>query len=461
MTRIIQPPRFPADHWLFVLFCTLIAYSPLPVGSNRPWACAILQAFVAVITGGLAWLLAQRRIAATPALRAAWPLLALFFAIPLWSALQTLPFLPGGHAISQDVNATLNKLQKSLAYGLVFFSALQLLDSTRRLRTAALVILFSGVFQACYGVLTALGGQAFDILNIHGADLASSARGTFVNRNHFAGYMEMCLAVGIGLLIANMKQAATDGQTLRQQARGILKVLLGDTARIRLFMIAMVIALVMTRSRMGNAAFFASMGISAGIGYLLYRQQSRAMVILFVSMIVIDVFIVSSWFGLEQLATRIQQTDTSTEARLDVNASALPWFEDHWLVGSGAGSFVSTYPAYRTADVTPFFDYAHNDYLQILGEYGVIGGAFFAAIPAWVLWTAIQAQRQRRNPLLRGAAFASMMGVTSLLIHSGADFNLQIPANALLFTVLCAFAILARHLETSRRSRRRKPVPAA
>ena len=458
-----SPPRIPADQWLFVLFCALLACSPLPVGSNRLWASALLQAFAAVIAGGLAWLLAQRRVSPTPALRAGWPVLALFFAIPLWSALQVLPVLPpDGHAISKDVGATLNKLQKSICYGLVFFAALQLLDSTRRLRTTALVIMFSGLFQACYGVLTALGGHTFDILNIHGGNITSSARGTFVNRNHLAGYMEMCLAVGVGLLIANMKHPSADGQTWRQQARSMLKVLLGDTARIRLFMVAMVIALVMTRSRMGNAAFFASMGVSAGIGYLLYRRQSRAMVILFVSMIVIDVFIVSSWFGLEQLANRIEQTDTSTEARLNVNESALPWLEDHWLAGSGAGSFVATYPAYRTADVTQFFDFAHNDYLQILGEYGVIGAAFFAAIAATVLWTAVQAQRRRRNPLLRGAAFASMMGVTSLLIHSSTDFNLQIPANALLFTVLCAFAVLARHLESTKRTRRKHgPVPGS
>lgn len=450
-----SPQRLP-DHWLFVLFCTLIVYAPLPVGSNRIWASALLQFLVSLMAAGIAWQLAYGRITVTSSLRAGWPLLAAFFAIPLWSALQLLPVLPpDGHAVSIDANATLNKLQKSICYGLLFFSALQLLNTSRRLRTAAFVILFSGLFQASYAVLAALGGKAFDLLNIH-SNFSGIARGTFINRNHLAGYLEMCLAVGIGLLIANMKKGGTDNQTWRQQARSILRTLLGDTARIRLFLVAMVIALVMTRSRMGNAAFFASMGLSAGIGWLLFRQHSRSMVILFASMIVIDVFIVSSWFGLEQLANRIEQTDTTVEARLDVNASALPWLKDHWLAGSGAGTFVSAYPAYRTADVTVFFDFAHNDYLQLLGEYGIIGGIMFGAIAVSVLWNAIQAQRQRRTPLLRGMGFASLMGVTSLLIHSSTDFNLHIPANAALFTILCAFAVLARHLETRKRPRHRR-----
>jgi putative inorganic carbon (HCO3(-)) transporter len=66
-------------------------------------------------------------------------------------------------------------------------------------------------------------------------------------------------------------------------------------------------------------------------------------------------------FGLDKLANRIEQTRISEEVRLDVNANAWLWIQEHWLSGSGAGSFGSQFPAYRTADVSPFFDFAHND----------------------------------------------------------------------------------------------------
>ncbi|MFN3586781.1 MAG: O-antigen ligase family protein, partial [Moraxellaceae bacterium] len=130
--------------------------------------------------------------------------------------------------------------------------------------------------------------------------------------------------------------------------------------------------------------------------------------------------------------------------------------------GSGAGSFASQFPAYRSADIGAFFDFAHNDYLQLLGEYGLIGGLLFASIALLSLHSAIQAQRQRRTPLLRGMGFASMMGIISLLIHSTVDFNLHLPANAMLFTMLCAFAFIARHQEQAEpASRRRSRRPQA
>lgn len=430
----------------------------MPLGSHRPWSSAILQASTGLIAAGLCCLLAKQRLQPSISLQKSWLAVALFFAIPLWGLLQVLPLpFPDWHSISLDINATLFKLQKSLCFALLFTVSLQLLNTRERLRTVAMVIVASGLFEASYAVLTVLGGSDFDILRIRPpGQYQGDAAGTFVNRNHFAGYIEMCLAVGIGLIIASFK-ASTGDTSWRERIRETLRDLLGEKIRLRLFLVAMVIALVMTHSRMGNTAFFASMGISAGIGYLLYRQTSRSMVILFGSMILIDVFIVSAWFGLDKLAARIEQTQMSSEVRLDINANAWVWFQEHWFTGSGAGSFMSMFPRYRTYDVVGFFDFAHNDYLQILGEYGVLGGSLFAAIVLYTLGMAIQAQRTRRTPLLRGIGFAAMMGLLSLLIHSAVDFNLHIPANASLLTLLCAFAFIARHLQQpSTTSRARK-----
>lgn len=443
--------RQSPDRWLFLLLCLLTAWAPLPLGSNRPWSAALLQVLAALLAAGLFWLLARQKLQTSPALRKAWPATLLFLAIPLWSALQLLTLPPDWQSSSLDPGATLIKLQKSLCYSLLFVSCLQLLDRPERLRTLALAIVGSGLFQACYGLLVALGGKDFDVLYINSVYARhGDATGTFINRNHMAGYLELCLPVGIGLMIAGITRSGETG-SWRAHLRELLRAILGDKARLRLFLVAMVIALVMTHSRMGNAAFFTSMGISAATGYLLYRKYSRSMVLLFGSMIIIDVFIVSSWFGLEKLASRLEKTNTESEGRLDVNVTAWQWFQDHWLSGSGAGSFTSVYPAYRDQNVRGFYDFAHNDYLQLLGEYGVIGASLFAAIAIFTLWTAFQAQRKRQSPLLRGMGFAAMMGVISLAIHSSTDFNLHIPANAALLTTLCAFAFVARHIETDKK----------
>lgn len=443
------------DKWLFFLFCTLIVWAPLPLGSNRFWSTALLQAWIALIAVFLFVFLAQKRIRISHALSQSGVAIALLFAIVLWSAFQLVPLL-NSSSISLDPGATFTKLQRSLAYGLTFICALQLVNTTSRLRATALAIVASGLFQSCYGLLVTLGGPDFDFFHIDSVYARKSdATGTFINRNHLAGYLEICLSVGIGLMIAGINQEKESG-SWRAQLREFLRALLGDKARIRLFLVAMVIALVMTHSRMGNAAFFASMGISAAIGYLLYRKHSRSMVLLFGSMIAIDVFIVSSWFGLERLVNRIETTTTETEGRLNVAVQAWQWIGDHWLTGSGAGSFTTVFPFYRDENVVGFYDFAHNDFLQIWGEYGVIGATFFAGFALLTLWTAIRAQYLRKNPLVRGMAFAAMMALISLTIHSSTDFNLYIPANAFSLTLVCAFAYIARYLDTKNSASHRR-----
>lgn len=439
------PPTRHADTWIFAGLCLMVVLAPLPLGSNRTWAAQFLQLWIAVLATGTAWLLARGLLAPSPALRRGLPAALLFAAIPAWTLLQLLPLPPAWSLISQDPGATLYKLQKSIAYLLVFLLSLQLLNTPSRLERLAQIIVICGVMQAVYGVLTLTGGSSVDILGIREmTQHTGDATGTYLNRNHLAGFLEMSLAVGVGLLIAGFS-SADSATSWRARLRRLLTILLGGKARIRLFLVAMVIGLVMTHSRMGNTAFFASMGISALIGLAIFRKSSRSMVILFVSMVAIDVLIISTWFGLERLVERIENTNLAEEERTDVNAHALPWVQDHWLTGSGAGSFASQFPSYRTAEVGAFFDFAHNDYLQLLGEYGLIGGLLFAGIAVLSLHAAIQAQRQRRNPLLRGMGFAAMMGIISLLIHSSVDFNLHIPANAMLFCMLCGFAFVARH----------------
>lgn len=445
----------PPDRQLFGAFCLLLVWAPIPLGSNRIWAMQLLQMWVALIAAGLCWLIATGQIRPSASLqKARLPLLTLS-GIILWTLVQLLPFsnTSSTHSLTANITSTLLALQKSMAYALTFLCAVQLLSTRERLERAAQVIVASGVIQAVYAVLVTLGGPGFDILGLKViSPYKDATTGTFVNRNHLAGYLEMCLATGIGLLMAGLEQAQ-DNIGWRERSRRLLRTLLGGKARIRLFLVIMVIALVMTHSRMGNAAFFASMGSSAAIGFVIYRKASRSLLLLFASMVAIDLFIVSTWFGLEQLANRFEQTQLREEVRLNVNANAFPWFEQHWLTGSGAGSFGSQFPAYRTADISPFFDFAHNDYLQILGEYGVIGASLFALMALASLWAAIQAQRKRQSQLLRGMAFAAMMGLTSLLIHASVDFNHYIPANAMLFTLLCAFAWITLHMDSSHQRR--------
>jgi len=263
----------------------------------------------------------------------------------------------------------------------------------------------------------------------------------------------MCLAIGIGLLLANLSK--TPAKNWREWSRRTLQVLLGPKVRLRLYLAMMVIALVLTHSRMGNTAFFVSLSLAALIGLILSlgkkhtaisSYETRTRIILFASLIVIDLFIVGAWFGIEKVVERLEQTSATSESRDEVNEYASEMWQDHLLTGTGGGSFYSAFMRYIQADVRSFYDHTHNDYLEFGSEYGLIGFIPLSLCVVICFYISLKAQRQRRSALMRGMGFAATMGIISLMIHSAVDFNLQIPANAALFLVLMALAWIALYV---------------
>lgn len=462
---------------LFAAFLLLLVWLPLPLGSNRPWAWSVMEAWTFLLAAAYLWLWLSGRVGIPEPFKAALPVLLLLFFACLWLVLQTLPLplswlrslspvaasmyaaLPDiAYApLSLDPHLTAAALLKGVAYTLIFALTLLLADSHRRVKQLAYCLVFSGLLQAAYGSLMTLSGleHGFFLEKIYNQGVAT---GTFVNRNHLAGYLEMCLAVGIGLLIAQLSTRPVNGW--RAHARHWLRILLGPKARLRLYLVVMVIALILTHSRMGNTAFFASMMIAGVIGLMLSRHATRSTIVLLTSLIVIDTFLVGAWFGVEKVVDRIEQTQVKAqqnflpeEGRDEIDIYALRLWNDYRWLGAGAGSFYSVFPRYRQHDVTAFFDHAHNDYLEIAGEQGLIGLALLGLAVAISLLAALRAQLRRRSTLMRGMAFAATMGIVSLLIHASVDFNFQIPANAATFMVLMALAWIALHLEHSLRSR--------
>jgi O-antigen ligase len=214
-----------------------------------------------------------------------------------------------------------------------------------------------------------------------------------------------------------------------------------------------VIALTTTHSRMGNTAFFSALLIAGAIGIALSKHATRNTVFLLASLIAIDLFIVGSWFGVEKLAQRLEQTTVEdVREREEPAAHTLPLIKDYVVFGSGPGSFYVAFPRYRPATILNFFNHTHNDYAQFASESGLLGLLIIGSFVVLSLGAALVAQWKRRDPLMRGMSFACVMGVTSILIHSWVDFNLQIPANAVLFMVLLALGWISLFHDRHERS---------
>lgn len=438
-----------ADKWLFNIYIGLLIWLPIPLGSHRLWSVSLFNFIVSTLVVCWCWLLMNQRVSITSSFKKAWLVIAAFTVSQAWVFISGLVL---NHSVggSFDPSRSFHQLIHGVALVSFFCLTLLLLTSRKRIKIVVFTFVVSGLMQAVYGGLMTLTGVEY-VLFLPKESYRGLATGTFINRNHLAGYLELCLAIGIGFMIASLNDKTA--VNWRDTGRRVLTGLLSSKARVRVSLIIMVAALVMTHSRMGNTAFFASLSITGVIALLLSRHASRATVILLISLIVIDLTVVGTFFGMEKVVNRLENTSLSTSTRDDVNVYAFELLEDHWLTGTGVGSFYGVFPEYRHEDVgNTYYNHAHNDYMQFAIEFGVIGflPLFVAVCVTFVV--ALRAQRLRRDSLMRGLSFSTLMGVIAFGIHSTVDFNLQIPANAASFMVLLALGWVSLYFKDKRRS---------
>jgi len=239
--------------------------------------------------------------------------------------------------------------------------------------------------------------------------------GPYVNRNHFAGFVELTLPMGLALMAFH----------------GVRRDLVPLAT---LLTIVPISALILSASRGGIIGF----GFEVGVLLLLARnrkawQGSRATA---VAIVAIAGLAIVAWVGAGRTIERFSGSsvrDVTVSRRASMFRGAAHIFLDHPIKGCGLGTLVDVFPAYENAYDGRLVDHAHNDYIEGLAETGLLGG-FCGAVFLWELY-----RKGRKNFLAeqghfsRGLHGAAIMAVCGLLLHSFVDFNLQIPANALFF----------------------------
>jgi O-antigen ligase len=229
----------------------------------------------------------------------------------------------------------------------------------------------------------------------------------------------------------------------------VIETLLSQVALMRGLLVAMVVGLLMTHSRMGNAAFFNALLITGAIAALSSTHfRKKGFYILLISIVLVDIFLLGTLFDLDVVINRIENTVASKEDRDEVVRSAMHMVPDFWITGSGAGTFAYIFPYYKQQFIPGLYDLAHNDYVQIFLEAGVFGSSLLLLYILVAILRSWKLLRNGTNRLSRGIGFAVLMTVISLLIHSAVDFNLQIPANILLFVAVLALPRVALNIST-------------
>jgi O-antigen ligase len=433
---------------IFALLCVVLIWAPIPVGSNRPWAWTLLELMIGVV---FLLHLANSCRSIGPALwhRWFWPLLLPILLLQLYLLLQMSGYLPFLHSIDPK------QTEIMLIKGLFFLMWIQLVciytNTAFRLRMLVLMMVLSGFVQAFYGSVLNLAEVANSPL--FAVNEAGRARGSFVYQNHFANYLALCLAMALGLLLSELSSQPPQWR-FKAMLRDVVTSLLSSKLMLRLAIIVMVIGLVLSRSRMGNAAFFSSLALVSLLALLFYKRPPALLKPLVISILLLDMLIIGSMFGLEKLQQRFVETSFASEARDEVVIDSLPILQQYGWQGSGGGTFYTVFPAYQPKVYSGFYDHAHNDYLQFAIEVGIPMTLLLGLMLLWSLWQNLQVMRLSDHKLHRGLAFGCAMATVHMLIHCTVDFNLQAPATAMLYLTILAIGqrLYSMRFEKVRRS---------
>jgi len=441
----------------------ILAWAPLPLGSNRPLPIAFLVSLIFLLALAFVWVWRRHLHIATERLwQIRWPLFFMF-GLALWHMLQLVPlpehtlrvFSPmawqahsasaGAWTLSLDPLKTQVNGILTLSYTAMFVLVVLLVRDQKTMARFVMAMVVLGVSQALLAILLYSTQASYTILFLD--VVHDRAKGSFGYHNHFAGYLELCLSLGVGLMLAKM----IDGSKFRQGGAGhipaILRFVLSPEMRLRLMLIVMVTALVLTRSRMGNAGFFAALLIAGFLAVWMFSEARTKLLLLVASLIVIDLVLIGSWVGVDRVLDRVQGTELliedggtqeSVEQRQLAAMHAVGMVRDYPVFGVGAGAFASAFPPYQ-APGDLFFDHAHNDYVQWVAEHGWGGFIWLTGFLFCTWWVCLDVLRNRRSSLPRGVAMAVLMASLCMAIHSTVDFNLQLPANAL--TLMCILGL--------------------
>lgn len=465
------------EQCLFAAFLLLLLWAPIPLASNRSWALGLLaMGLWGVLLATLAYLAWQgeawwRRLGA-----GVWPLglIGLFGSL---LCVQVLPLpqawlallAPGNYSagtVALDAFNTKQYLVATLAYFAAFALSLLLVRDEKRVLTLAGAIVLGGILQAWIAILL-YASHAHYLYFFMPFDQGTRATGTFANWDHLAGYMEMCLSVGIGLMFARMHAAEAGSRpSWRSQVVAFLKFLLSRKMWVRMMLVVMVIALVLTHSRAGNVAFFVSLLLVGGWTMLRNPRLRRTAFWLVASLVVVDSIIIGQWVGLEKVVSRLQGTavseqqrsarqfsEESLEARMVSGRWSLAAVKERPWLGFGGGDYYTVFPRFKQSEWYGYFDHTHNDYVEIAVDTGLVGLGLLAGVLLLTLWRVVRLYGQNQPRLNRGMAFGVAMAVSCLLIHSFVDFNLQIPANALTFVVILSLVWVIVPLSESKKAR--------
>jgi len=420
----VSQPRL-TNNTLLAGACGVLLLAPLAFGAVEPWSIFALEACSMLLLAlwvSRQWINHELNLSDHPLYR---PMAAFFALLLVQWTLGTTAYR----------HVTYAHLLLYAAYGMLVFVVTQTLRRSSQFELMAKLFSGYGGVVAGFAMLQGLApnGKLYWIFPL---EQGGFIYGPYVNHNHYAGLMEMLLPFPLVLAASRF----TDG---------IRKLVVAGIAAL------MAGSIFLSGSRGGMVAFVAQMLV---LGVLLVRKREGSwkqplMLGAFLAMVI--VFLV--WMGSNEVTHRLISIHSEAReeigggTRISIDRDCLRMFAKRPFLGWGLGTFPIVYPGFRSFYTTFFVNQAHNDYLQLLVETGVAGFSIAVWFMVLVFRRAAGKLKNWTDTASGALTVAALLGCVGILVHSFLDFNLQIPANAALFYVLCAIAAAAPLQESQRR----------
>jgi O-antigen ligase len=380
------------------------------------------------------------------------PFLLLAFVLLQWVHLpgSRSPFAGASSSgISIAPYETLSQLLVLVTYFAAFYLTVVACRQPHGASRLVFALLGLGIFEACYGLFQYLTGwqQIFFYTKTVNLEMAT---GTYINYDHFAGLLEMTLPFALACAYGQYQKIPPRRTNIAGRLRSYFGRGEGQKLVLWLFLaMILLVAIVFSESRMGLVSAI----VSALLIFILVATSGWQRIsagVLILSFLVAGMSM-AAWIGPEPVIARFeilgQQYAAPAENRRAIWKGTLQLLEDHPWLGTGLGTFAVAYPSVQTAFAGRFVSHAHNDYLEFAAELGIPAALLLFGAVFYLLLRSARSFRQSEGRFDRTVALGCFGSLLAISLHSLTDFNLHVPANALVFAVVLGLA----HANSSRR----------
>jgi O-antigen ligase len=401
--------------FLRMAICALVFFGVAAHGAVEDWARAVLE-----VSAGLLFVFWAVRFYFTNGDKAEEKEVVL---TPLLFPLAMLAIVALGQLLFRTTASTyITRMELDLlvADSIILFLAAQVFRTPDDWRTLVWFIMGFGFLVAVFGILQQLtfNGKLYWFREMRYGGIPF---GPYVNRNHFAGFVELVFPVALVPLVLGK---------VRKERWYVVGI----------FALLPIGALFLSASRGGVVSF----GVQLGVLFLMMLLRSTGgKHVLAGGLVLLLAFLLVSWLDARQALDRFSSLE-SLEATVGKRASMRhdTWhiFLDHPWIGTGLGSLQTVFPAYETLYVGKVVNHSHNDYLEALAETGIAGGTCCAWFLGTLFFVSMRQVLQLDKSFAAALHLSGLVACVGILVHSLVDFNLHIPANALLFFLMAHLA---------------------